>query len=141
MQIRLIVGALSLVALAGCGSSASSSTETTTSLKPTTTVAVTTPPTTVATTTTTVRVTTTMGSGSQGRMPNVVGMNLQAAQNLIQSEADVFYSRSFDCTGQGRNQIVDSNWVVVTQTPSPGSPISEGTANLGVVKIGESRSC
>ena len=141
MQIRLIVGTLSLVALVGCGSSESSTPETTTSLKSTTTVAVTTPPTTVATTTTTVRVTTTMGSTSKGLMPSVVGMNLQAAQDLIQSKAGVFYSRSFDCTGQGRNQVIDSNWVVVTQTPSPGSAISEGTANLGVVKTGESRSC
>jgi hypothetical protein len=74
-------------------------------------------------------------------MPSVVGMDLQSAQDLIQSSAGVFYSRSYDCTGKGRSQVIDSNWVVVKQTPAPGSPISEGTANLGVVKYGESQVC
>jgi beta-lactam-binding protein with PASTA domain len=70
-------------------------------------------------------------------MPYVVGMNLQDAQDVIQS-AGVFYSRSFDCTGRDRNQIVDSGWLVVAQTPGAGSAIGEGDAVLGVVKYGES---
>lgn len=69
-------------------------------------------------------------------MPDVVGMNLQAAQNRIQ-EAGVFYSRSEDATGAGRMQIVDSNWVVVAQTPAPGELIGEGDAMLSAKKIGE----
>ncbi|MCX6526002.1 MAG: PASTA domain-containing protein [Actinobacteria bacterium] len=67
-------------------------------------------------------------------------MNLQAAQNKIQ-ENGVFYSDSFDATGEGRMQINDSNWIVVSQTPSAGSPITEGSANLGAVKEGEPNPC
>ncbi|MFD1811817.1 calcium-binding protein [Rhodococcus gannanensis] len=67
-------------------------------------------------------------------------MNLQSAQNLIQ-EAGVFFSRSTDATGAGRSQIVDSNWIVVGQTPLPGAPVTEGEAMLSAVKIGETASC
>jgi hypothetical protein len=67
-------------------------------------------------------------------------MNLQAAQDLIQTTG-VFFSRSFDATGQGRAQVIDSNWIVVSQDPPPGSPITEGSANLGAVKYGEPNPC
>ncbi|GGL20008.1 hypothetical protein [Nocardia jinanensis] len=73
-------------------------------------------------------------------MPAVVCMNLQAAQDLIQT-AGVFYSRSADATGQGRRQVVDRNWVVVAQTPAPGALIGEGDAVLSVVKVGEPTDC
>ncbi len=73
-------------------------------------------------------------------MPNVVCMNLQAAQNRIQ-DAGVFFSRSTDASGQGRSQILDSNWIVVAQTPDPGTPITEGDAVLSAVKIGEPSPC
>ncbi len=73
-------------------------------------------------------------------MPDVICMNLQDAQDEIQDHG-VFLSRSVDATGQGRNQIIDSNWVVVDQTPAPGSPISEGDAELSVVKDGETNDC
>jgi len=73
-------------------------------------------------------------------MPIVVCMNLQDAQDTIQ-EAGVFFSGSFDATGQDRSQLIDSNWVVVSQDPAPGSPIGEGDARLGAVKYGEPGSC
>ncbi len=73
-------------------------------------------------------------------MPNVMCMNLQAAQDLIQ-EQGVFFSRSKDATGQGRRQVLDANWVVVGQTPTAGELIGEGDAVLSVVKIGESTLC
>ncbi|WP_262365900.1 PASTA domain-containing protein [Gordonia sp. OPL2] len=73
-------------------------------------------------------------------MPDVVCMNLQAAQNRIQ-DAGVFFSRSTDASGQGRSQILDSNWIVVAQTPDPGTPITEGDAVLSAVKIGEPSPC
>lgn len=73
---------------------------------------------------------------SQPLMPDVMCMNLQDAQDLIQT-VGVFYSRSVDATGQGRDQIVDSNWLVVGQTPDVGTPFGEGDALLAVVKIGE----
>lgn len=73
-------------------------------------------------------------------MPPVVCMNLQDAQNLIQ-ELGVFYSRSVDATGRGRNQVLDANWIVVGQSPSVGEPVGEGDAVLSVVKIGEPNPC
>jgi pyruvate/2-oxoglutarate dehydrogenase complex dihydrolipoamide acyltransferase (E2) component len=69
-------------------------------------------------------------------MPEVVGMNLEAAQDLIQT-GGVFFSRSEDATGAGRMQILDRDWVVVSQTPAAGELIGEGDAVLSVVKIGE----
>lgn len=66
-------------------------------------------------------------------MPNVVGMNLQDAQDLIQTQG-IFFSRSDDATGAGRLQVIDSNWTVVAQTPAPGELIGEGDAVLSVTK-------
>lgn len=73
-------------------------------------------------------------------MPNVVCMNLQAAQDVIQ-DAGVFYSRSVDATGAGRAQVWDRNWVVVSQTPAAGALIGEGDALLSVVKEDEYSGC
>ncbi|MBB5912609.1 hypothetical protein BJY24_001476 [Nocardia transvalensis] len=67
-------------------------------------------------------------------------MNLQDAQNTIQA-AGVFLSRSRDATGAGRKQVLDRNWIVVAQTPTPGTPVGEGEAVLSVVKYGEPNSC
>ncbi|WP_338837746.1 PASTA domain-containing protein [Gordonia polyisoprenivorans] len=99
------------------------------------------PSTTVATTQNAVPpAATTTAAAEPATMPNVVCMNLQAAQNAIQ-RAGVFFSRSEDATGEGRRQIVDSNWIVVSQTPPAGSPVTEGQAVLSAVKIGEPNPC
>jgi PASTA domain len=71
-----------------------------------------------------------------GLMPSVVCMNLQDAQDEIQDHG-VFASGSEDATGQGRSQIIDSNWQVVDQDPAPGTAIGEFDATLFVVKYGE----
>ena len=84
--------------------------------------------------------TTTSAQAEGGIMPDVVCMNLQDAQDLIQ-ENGIFFSRSEDATGQGRLQIIDSNWRVVAQDPPPDSPIGEGDAVLSVVREGEPSSC
>ena len=54
-------------------------------------------------------------------MPNLICMNLQDAQNEIQDHG-VFFSGSVDATGEGRRQTIDSNWVVVGQSPSSRNP-------------------
>lgn len=109
-------------------------TTTTTQPAPTTTVA----PTTVAPTTVAPVPPT---SPSQVLMPSVpCGTNLQDAQDRIQ-QAGIFYSRSVDATGRGRSQVLDRNWVVITQTPAPGVPIGEGDAVLTVVKTSEFSGC
>jgi hypothetical protein len=71
-----------------------------------------------------------------GVMPDVVCLNLQDAQDSIQ-DAGVFFSKSVDGTGQGRSQILDSNWIVIAQKPRPGAPIGEGDPVLTAVKYGE----
>jgi hypothetical protein len=72
-------------------------------------------------------------------MPDVVCMNLQLAQDLIQDQG-VFYSRSEDATGEGRNQIVDANWIVIEQNIMPGERFDEGDVVLKVLKEDEAAS-
>jgi hypothetical protein len=71
-------------------------------------------------------------------MPSVVGMNLQDAQNLIQTNG-VFLSLSHDLLGT-RNQLVDSNWRVCDQNVPAGQRVTgpaEGAIDFGVVKLEE----
>lgn len=96
-----------------------------------TTTAATEPPTTTATVPETM-----VPPVPAAQMPNVVCMNLQDAQDYIQTFG-VFYSRSVDATGQDRSQLIDSNWLVIDQLPAPGEPFGEGDALLFVVKYGE----
>jgi hypothetical protein len=72
-------------------------------------------------------------------MPDVVCQNLQDAQDAIQ-RAGHFFSTSHDETGQGRHQILDRDWVVVSQDPPAGATIT-GDPDLGVVKYGETSTC
>ncbi len=72
-------------------------------------------------------------------MPDLVGIDLQSAQNTIQGNG-VFLSRSHDLLGM-RNQVLDSNWVVCTQSIPAGQQVTgdaEGLIDLGVVKREES---
>jgi hypothetical protein len=66
-------------------------------------------------------------------MPNLLCMNLQDAQDLIQDQG-VFFSKSEDASGQDRRQVIDSNWVVISQNFEAGAPIDEGEVVLGVLK-------
>lgn len=71
-------------------------------------------------------------------MPNLIGKNLQTAQNEIQriTNNERFFSSSTDLTGDGRAQIIDSNWQVCSSTPAPGEPITPQTSiDFGVVRI------
>lgn len=61
------------------------------------------------------------------RVPNVVGMNHQAAQNRLQSEG-FRRLRERDCTGQGRLLLLDRNWRVVRQTPQAGRRVRTSRA-------------
>jgi hypothetical protein len=69
-------------------------------------------------------------------VPNVVGEDLQSAQEEL---FPPLRSTSIDATGQGRSQVVDSNWVVVRQEPAGGTTVLILTdIKLYVVKAGES---
>ena len=70
-------------------------------------------------------------------MPNLVGTDLQGAQDAIQSltQGEVWLSTSTDLTGKGRAQIVDRNWTVCGSTPVAGTTFTATTAiNFGVVR-------
>ncbi|MGH3765756.1 MAG: PASTA domain-containing protein [Pseudonocardiaceae bacterium] len=70
------------------------------------------------------------GGGSVSwTMPNLVGANLQDAQNAIQrlTSNAIFVTTSHDATGAGRHQVVDRNWRVCSQNVPPGSTIQAGT--------------
>ncbi|MGY2129405.1 hypothetical protein [Blastococcus sp. SYSU DS0617] len=71
-------------------------------------------------------------------MPDVVGMDLQSAQNLVQTH-NVWLSVSHDLLGS-RNQVLDSGWIVCDQNIAPGQRVTgdvEGAIDFGVVKRGE----
>jgi hypothetical protein len=51
-------------------------------------------------------------------------MNHQQAQDRMQA-AGLYSLREQDATGQGRALVWDRNWVVVSQSPSAGSRVSE----------------
>lgn len=73
-------------------------------------------------------------------MPDVIGMDLQGAQDMVQSVSggEVWFSSSTDLTGQGRAQISDRNWQVCTSTPPVGSAFTVSTdIDFGVVRIEE----
>jgi hypothetical protein len=81
-------------------------------------------------------------AASSWTMPNLVGKDLQAAQDAIQALTDdkVFFSGSTDLTGESRMQINDRNWQVCTSTPPAGTDFTaETSVSFGVVK--ESESC
>lgn len=61
-----------------------------------------------------------------GVVPNVKCMDLQLAQD--KSQAAGFYDLgSEDMTGQARTQVVDRDWVVVSQSPAAGTKADAGT--------------
>lgn len=71
------------------------------------------------------------------RVPNVVGKNHQAAQNIMQA-AGLYMLQEQDATGQGRMLILDRNWQVVRQKPKAGMRVTaETTIILYSKKIGE----
>ncbi|MET8760559.1 PASTA domain-containing protein [Lentzea sp. NPDC004782] len=73
----------------------------------------------------------------KGTVPNVVCLDLQKAQDTLQA-AGFYLLGSEDATGKHRQQLVDRNWVVVTQSASPGSrPDPKTKITLGAVKFGE----
>lgn len=73
-------------------------------------------------------------------MPNLVGSNLQQAQDDIQAltgfEIPVTYSH--DETGAGREQLLDRNWTVCSQNIPAGAEITRNSRiDLGAVKVNE----
>ncbi len=59
-------------------------------------------------------------------MPDLVGMNLQLAQDTLQSLNSWFIDQE-DASGLDRMQMVDSNWQVCRQDPAPGTAVPIST--------------
>jgi hypothetical protein len=59
-------------------------------------------------------------------LPDVVGMNLQAAQDRLQA-AGFYLLNDKDATGQGRFQVFDRDWVVTGQKPAGGQKVPTDT--------------
>lgn len=79
-------------------------------------------------------------AASSWTMPNLVGRDLQAAQDAIQALTDyaIAISTSTDLTGEGRAQLMDRNWQVCSSSPPAGSTITSSTlVDFGVVKMSE----
>jgi hypothetical protein len=56
------------------------------------------------------------------RVPKLVGLNLQTAQDRLQA-LDSFVLDQRDATGQGRLQLIDSRWRVCRQSPRAGARV------------------
>jgi hypothetical protein len=73
-------------------------------------------------------------------MPNLVGSKLQQAQDQIQKLTGnpTFITFSHDATGQKRNQVLDSNWKVCSQSIAPGATFDKNAKiDFGAVKLTE----
>jgi beta-lactam-binding protein with PASTA domain len=96
------------------------------------------PPVTISAATPTV-VTATLGP-TTWTMPDLVGSDLQEAQDAIQELTDfeIPVITSHDETGAGREQLFDRNWKVCTQSVPAGEEISRTTRiDFGTVKTEE----
>jgi beta-lactam-binding protein with PASTA domain len=60
-------------------------------------------------------------------VPDVVGLDHQLAQDTMQA-AGLSNLSEEDATGQDRLLLWDRNWVVVSQSPPPGTRVSEDAA-------------
>ncbi|MFE5596673.1 PASTA domain-containing protein [Streptomyces sp. NPDC056549] len=76
------------------------------------------------------------GDAEQRTLPNMVGKDLQLAQDTAQA-AGFYALASRDATGQGRMQVLDRNWVVCSQTPASGQQSTDVTVTFLVVKDDE----
>jgi hypothetical protein len=83
------------------------------------------------------------GAASGWVMPNLVGTDLQSAQDAIQSVTDdgIWYTHSHDATGAGRMQLWDRDWKVCSQNVAPGASIHSGTSITFDVVKRDSETC
>lgn len=135
-KIRLLAGVAMLIA-AGCGAETKSQDGDVNRSTSSTAAAPTTATTTAATTVTTMAPTATSGSTSAAKItvPDVVGKDLQLAQDTMQA-AGLYHLTSHDSSGLGRSQVLDRNWQVTDQTPAAGTRVAADTlVDLGARKF------
>ncbi|MEJ8645496.1 hypothetical protein WKI68_38245 [Streptomyces sp. MS1.HAVA.3] len=70
-------------------------------------------------------------------VPDFVGQVLQTAQDGAQAQG-FYLLTSHDSLGKNRNQVLDRNWKVCTQTPAAGTKAGTDTKlDFGTVKLEE----
>ncbi|HEX5403687.1 MAG TPA: hypothetical protein VFX16_15455 [Pseudonocardiaceae bacterium] len=121
-RLTPVVGAVAaVIAVAGCQDPvATGSSDTTTGAAATTTAA---------------------QAAKEWKMPDLVGTNLQTAQNKMQSVTGdpIFLTSSHDATGRQRMQVFDRDWNVCTQNIPPGTLFNlKSKIDFGAVKLTES---
>jgi hypothetical protein len=134
----LLLG-VSAMLLVGCSEDGKSQgggvNSTTSSTAPTTTTTASTTTATAPTATTASTATSATTSAATVPIPNVVGKDLQFAQDTLQA-AGFYNLTSHDSTGQNRLQVLDRNWVVTDQTPAAGSRVAaDQRIDLGARKF------
>jgi hypothetical protein len=77
------------------------------------------------------------GDSGTGILPDMVGKDLQAAQDEAQ-DAGFWTLDDQDASGQARLQIYDRNWTVCSQTPKPGRRSLDTPVTFYAVKDNES---
>ncbi|MFI2632611.1 PASTA domain-containing protein [Streptomyces collinus] len=77
------------------------------------------------------------GAAESAELPNVVGQDLQAAQDAAQA-AGFYVLNDQDASGQKRLQVFDRNWTVCSQEPEAGTHPTDTKVTLFAVKDGES---
>ncbi|MFR9795103.1 PASTA domain-containing protein [Streptomyces sp. MS06] len=75
-------------------------------------------------------------NGDTATLPDLTGKGLQSAQDQAQA-AGFHHLRSHDALGRSRNQILDRNWKVCSQTPKPGRQPTDTKVDLAAVKLDE----
>jgi hypothetical protein len=77
-------------------------------------------------------------AGRPPRMPNLVGRNLQDAQDALRAAGVVFFATTHDATGRNRPRTLDLFWKVCSQTPRTGQPVPKGVVpDVGIVATDE----
>lgn len=69
-----------------------------------------------------------------GKMPDLAGKSVKAARGALDSGTSITVTDA----GEGRMVLMESNWQVCTQSPSPGAAISGQPVELTAVKFDES---
>jgi hypothetical protein len=69
-------------------------------------------------------------------LPDLVGKGLQTAEDEAQA-AGFFALTSHDALGQTRDQVLDREWTVCFQDPTPGPAPGSTLVVLGAVRLGE----
>ena len=66
-------------------------------------------------------------------VPNAIGKDYQTAQDLWRA-AGLHVTPAIDALGAHRVAVLDANWVVLSQSPAPGSSVPKDTAITATIK-------